>query len=604
MKIQILPFLIFALIWVTSCSDKDQLEEKPPNIILILADDLGVDDLGIKNSAINTPYLNQLSKEALSFEQFYVNTVCAPSRASLLTGRHFLRTGVSHVHGGKDFIHLDETLLPQTLKLNGYTTGMWGKWHSGHSIGYFPWERGFDEAYMADLYNHANSSGLYNGIRANHEKWSDEVIIDYAIDFVSKNKDAPFFAFIPSLTPHTPIKAPQKIIDNYVTQGYSKNLSALYAMIEFMDSQLGRLFNHLDSLGISDNTIIIFLSDNGPQISTGFLTKEERQERYVSNLKGHKGDIWENGVRSPLFIKWPKKLNPQTVKNISNITDLYPTLIDLAGGNYPKNQLALDGKSLAPLIMGEGCLSKAYIFDFAHYGWAPSDEIPYTLEGMKNEYAPFPGDTISFGNQILSIRDEQFKFMHNPQSQEEYNFKEKGFLLFDLSLDPTEDVDVSNDYPDKIALYKELLKDWFYDIKASPHLFARPIFKIDSSSTQEGKIWTNGAVANSGDLTNSALELKNWKHKSWATYNVEFLTGGTFYPEFKYQKSLCSCPVKMRITMGDIIWEGNLNDAHTCSKPLKIDKGSYLLKIETTKYPDCDCDILLDALRNMTFQKV
>ena len=122
----------------------------PPNFLVILLDDLGWSDLGCHgNSIISTPNIDQLASESVRFHNFYVNPVCAPTRASLLTGRHFLRTGVAHVHGGKDFVHLEETLLPEYLKQQGYATGMWGKWHSGHAAGYFPWERGFDQAYMA-----------------------------------------------------------------------------------------------------------------------------------------------------------------------------------------------------------------------------------------------------------------------------------------------------------------------------------------------------------------------------------------------------------------------------------------------------------------------
>ena len=162
------------IILITGCANHQK-----PNIILIQADDLGFCDLAIHgNTFAETPALDNLAKNGMQFSNFYVNSVCAPTRASLLTGRHFLRTGVSHVHGGKDFIHLEETLLPEALKENGYVTGMWGKWHSGKTAGYFPWQRGFDEAYMAQLYKHENSRGYLNGELVEHQKWASEVITD------------------------------------------------------------------------------------------------------------------------------------------------------------------------------------------------------------------------------------------------------------------------------------------------------------------------------------------------------------------------------------------------------------------------------------------
>ena len=175
-------FALFLILQI--CSLSGSVANSKPNIILIQADDLGWDDLAVHgNQFVDTPALDKLAAEGIQFKQFYVNSVCAPTRASLLTGRHFLRTGVSHVHGGKDFVNLNETLLSETLKINGYRTGMWGKWHSGKTNGYFPWQRGFDEAYMAQLYKHENSEGLLNGKTVQHQKWASEVITDYAIDF-------------------------------------------------------------------------------------------------------------------------------------------------------------------------------------------------------------------------------------------------------------------------------------------------------------------------------------------------------------------------------------------------------------------------------------
>ena len=213
-----------------SCGLKNKEHERP-NFLLLLADDMGWDDLSLHgNTFIETPNLDRFAKESVQFSRYYVNPVCAPTRASLLTGRHFLRTGVSHVHGGKDFLALDEITAADVLKDNGYRTGMWGKWHSGKTEGYFPWQRGFEEAYMAGLYQHRNNQGLLNGEPIEHKGWTTDVLVDYAIDFMQRHQNEPFFAYVPFLSCHAPLDARHERIDDYMQKGISRSLAMVYAM--------------------------------------------------------------------------------------------------------------------------------------------------------------------------------------------------------------------------------------------------------------------------------------------------------------------------------------------------------------------------------------
>jgi arylsulfatase A-like enzyme len=236
-----------------------------PNVLLILTDDQGWDDFGCSgNEYLKTPRLDRLAEESVTFSNYYVTPVCAPTRAALLTGRHYLRTGVSHVHGGKDFIHPDEVLLPEMFQKAGYVTGMWGKWHSGKTSGYFPWERGFDEAYMATLYIHKDNPGLFNGVPRKHEGWTVETLTDYAIDFIKRNKDKHWFAYVPYLTVHSPLDAPEELIDKYRQQGLGLDLSKVYAMLEQLDGNIARLLDCIDNLDSDHETLILFFCDNGP----------------------------------------------------------------------------------------------------------------------------------------------------------------------------------------------------------------------------------------------------------------------------------------------------------------------------------------------------
>jgi len=307
-----------------------------PNFILVLTDDQGYDDIGVNgNKLIETPNLDAFAAKSVQFRQFIVAPVCAPTRAALLTGRQFLRTGVSHVHGGKDFVNTSEALIPQVLKKAGYATGMWGKWHSGKTSGYFPWERGFDEAYMAALYKHKDNAGMLNGKEVKHTGWTCATLTNYAIDFMKRHKDRPFFAYLPYIACHAPLDAPEKLIEKYQRKGLSRNLSMLYAMLDNFDGQFGRLLEAVDRLGLAENTIVIFASDNGPAVINDLLTDEDRRIRYVNKFKGQKGNMWENGVRVPMFVRWKGRTRPAVVNRLADITDIFPTLLDFAGVRPP-----------------------------------------------------------------------------------------------------------------------------------------------------------------------------------------------------------------------------------------------------------------------------
>lgn len=592
-------FTIAILLFIYSCGT--QKKHQKPNIIIILADDLGYDDLGIRNKDLMTPNLDRFARVAVSFRQFYVNPVCAPSRASLLTGRDFIRTGVSHVHGGKDFIHLGETLLPEAMRLNGYATGMWGKWHSGHSTGYFPWERGFDEAYMADLYKHQNSTGLFDGREVKHKKWSDEVIVDYAIQFIAKNKEKPFFAFLPSLSPHGPVSAPEHLIAQYEQKGFSKNVSSLYAMITQMDQQLGRLFDYLETSGLDENTVIIFLSDNGPQISTGFLTPEERNKRYISRLKGHKGNIWENGVKSPFLIKWGKKYTNGVRDQLADITDLYPTLVALAGGKYPENQLPLDGQSLLPVLENESInLAKSH-FNWAHFGWAPVDKKPYSLDGQPNEYTPINREAINWEDQIMSLRKQQYKLLLNPQYVDGMGENIAQWLLFDILNDPSENVDLSKKNTDLFEGMKAELLARFAEASKEPHAFHPPIFQIDSTQP-ESRVWTKAPIDFTQGMLNSALELKYWNSGSWANYLINVEKAG-YYSAMAVIQGI-NCPISEGImTIDDQSFSLPVNMDQS-AKPIWLAAGEKSIQVRFKTDSTQPCDTLFSSFKHIVFKYV
>ncbi|MCC5840128.1 MAG: sulfatase-like hydrolase/transferase [Opitutales bacterium] len=481
----------------------------PPNIVLIQCDDLGWDDLGLHgNPLVDTPRLDALGRSSARFTDFTVNPVCAPSRATLLTGRHFLRTGVSHVHGGKDFLHLNERTLAEHFRAAGYATGMWGKWHSGVTEGYLPWQRGFDEAYMMRLYRHRATFGQLNGEDVEHDGWADTVMADYAIAFIRRHRDQPFFAYLPTMTPHSPHDAPEHWVDHYLEKGLSPELSRLWGMVSHLDEQIGRILDELEALGLSENTIVIFKSDNGPAIDGSTLSDEDRSLRKVSNLRGWKGDLYESGVRSPLFIRWPGKIAPREIERPTDLAELAPTLLDLAGITPVPGTPPMDGRSFRSLLQSVDKPDARLFFNYAHRGWLTSGP-PYSLNGLPGEYRPLSRAeraALPFEEQSLSVRQGTHKLILNP------NFRPEGappeIVLIDLATDPGETTDIGDLHPDIRDYLLAAMRAWWDQVREETHAFTAPTFHLRSGANT---LPARAPSAVEGAVFNMVTSLRGWQ---------------------------------------------------------------------------------------------
>jgi arylsulfatase A-like enzyme len=331
-----------------------------PNIIFIMADDLGNADLGYRGGQVRSPNIDQLANQGVRLESFYGEPVCTPSRAALMTGRYPMRYGLqtlvifpSHTYG----LVTDERTLPQALKEAGYKTLMVGKWHLGHADKKFwPQNRGFDYFYgnvVGEVnYFTRERGGLIdwqrNGTFLKEEGYYTDLIGDDAIKLIDQqDSKQPFFLYFASLAPHAPYQAPESAIDQYAS--VSDKLRRTYmGMISELDRQVGRIVSELERKGLRDNTIIVFASDNGGATSglfaSGSKSKEERdteeggieqgQKAPASNapFSGGKGSLREGGVRVPAFVSWPAKLKPRVVSEPLHMVDVMPTLLALAGG--------------------------------------------------------------------------------------------------------------------------------------------------------------------------------------------------------------------------------------------------------------------------------
>jgi len=557
----------------------------PPNLILIQLDDLGWDDLGLHGNAIlETPTLDRLGSQSIRFSNFYVNPVCAPSRAALLTGRHFLKTGVSHVHGGKDFLDLGETTIAEALKGGGYLTGMWGKWHSGHTDGYYPWQRGFDEAYMAQLYKHENSQGLLNGQPVQHQAWADQVITDYALKFIEKSKGEPFFAYLSYLTCHTPLRAPEDYIEKYQQKGLTRNLATLYGMVEHVDSHIDRLLKGIDDLRLSDKTVIVFLSDNGPAISNNLLTDEDRSIRYVSNLRGHKGNIWENGIRSPLFVRWKGRYSPVQTDELADITDLFPTLLHLASVELPAGNRPLDGRTLVPILAGQTSPANSKLsFNFANPGWPPTD-APWTPEGTRNEYQPIAPEakpSLEVDAQIVSVRNQRYKLLLNPGPVSDPVELQGGYALFDILEDPRELDNLITSEPGVASELKAQLHIWFSKVKEEPASFRAPTVLVGYEGSPNVTIPAKAPLRISEGLTNTAFDLRGWSEMGdFAEYELEVLTPGRYAVRLNYVSARASsAQVSVTVSGQEELVSVELSPA--AAGEFQLEQGRTLLRLET-----------------------
>ena len=447
-----------------------------PNIILIIADDMGYGDFGIFNDQIScTPNLDALVNEGVCLTQHYsASPVCAPARAALMTGRYPHRTGsIDTLEArGLDRLHLDETTLADVLSSAGYTSGLIGKWHNGALDRRFhPTARGYQE--FVGFQGGWNPYYRYRLDRngtieyGNREQYLTDVFSDEAIAFIDRHHSESFFLQLAYNAPHFPLEAPDAITRKYSDMGFSTGVSLIYAMIEVMDAGIGRINETLNERGIADNTILIFTSDNGPAFGTwnGFS-----QGRYNYGFNGHKGTTYEGGIRVPLIIRWADGLDAGLRSDeLVHYTDWFPTLLNMVGLDVPAD-LALDGVTALPALRDE----RGQINLQRFWQWNR-----YTPHGTCNA-AMRDGDwkllrpQIAEAMQVSAVDtalDHAIKY-YPEHFDDVISDKEPArtvppappSLLFNIADDPFEKVDLAETYPDKVAAMESALEHWFLDV--------------------------------------------------------------------------------------------------------------------------------------------
>ncbi len=420
----------------------------PPNIIYIVADDLGWKDVGFHGAEIRTPNIDQLAATGAKLEAFYAQPMCTPTRAALMTGRYPFRYGLQTLvipapstYG----LPTDEWLMPQALKDAGYDTAIVGKWHLGHGDQKFwPRQRGFDYQYgpligEIDYFTHKEHDTVdwyRNNEKLIEEGYSTTLIGNDAVRYIEKHDSSkPLYMYLTFNAPHTPYQAPQEAIDQY------KNIAdptrrTYAAMITALDEQIGRVLEALDAKKMRDNTLIVFQSDNGGTKNAMFAGSIADMSKVVipcdnGPYRDGKGSLYEGATRVVALANWPGHIKPgTTVEEMIHVVDMYPTLLNLAGGSLGKNK-PLDGMDVWGTI-AEGKPS-------------PRTEIVYNIEPYR-----------------ASVRQGDWKLVWKallPASVELYNLK----------ADPSEKNNVASGHPDIVARLQQRVNE-LAAVAAKPQL--------------------------------------------------------------------------------------------------------------------------------------
>lgn len=423
LRARVLLFSLLACLCCLTAAGSSVMAGRKPNVVLILTDDQGWPELGVHgNPVLETPNLDRLAREGVRFSRFYASPVCTPTRAALMTGRYPQRTGAIDTYMGRDTLAADEVTLADVLRKAGYRTGQFGKWHLGRYARYHPQSRGFDDYFGFWQYGFINryfdSDELFEGrTPVTTAGYVTDVLTDRAIRFVETHRERPFFLYVPYNAPHSPNLSPDALTAKYLRKGLTLPDAQIYGMIDSIDQNVGRLVRSLDTAGVRDNTLVLFMTDNG------FVSNH-----FPAGLRGRKGTVFEGGIRVPLIANWPGKLPAgRVVDTPAQHVDLFPTLCEVAGARPPESR-KLDGASIWPLMReGGGPAPHRYLF----HQW--SRVRPKADENW-------------------AIHEGQWKLVNG--------------LLFDLATDPGEARDRAGEHPEKAAELRRAFLAWFSDVTA------------------------------------------------------------------------------------------------------------------------------------------
>ena len=514
----LIPFFLALL--SMSCQKKEVLT--PPNVILIITDDQGYGDLGIHNNPnINTPTIDAFARQSIRFNNFHVSPVCAPTRSSLMTGRYSLRTGVRDTYNGGAIMASSEFTLAEMLKKVNYTTGIFGKWHLGDNYPSRPSDQGFDESLIhlaggmgqvGDFTNYFKKETSYfdpvlwhNNKQKAYKGYCSDIFTENAIDFIEKNHEQPFFCYLSFNAPHTPLQVPEKYYQMYkdidpsdgidpkllpvedINEKSDEAARKVYAMVTNIDDNLKRLFQKVETLGIQDNTIIIFMTDNGPQ-----------QARYVAGMRGRKSSVHRGGIRVPFFMSYPSKFEGnRELDDMAAHIDLLPTLSLLCAAPTDQDR-KIDGRSFVPALEGKALAERSF--------------FSYWTRKFPEKY------------NNVAIQRGNFKLV----GKKDFDAAVDDFELYNLEEDPFEINNLVAQNKEKAASLRTEMDALISELTTSPNLVNSP--RIAIGTPHENPVYLN--------RNDAGGERAVWSQEQVFSYWKVDLEKGVYNLKFKFLKPL------------------------------------------------------------------
>jgi len=536
-----------------------------PNVILIMTDDQGHGDFGFhQNPKIRTPNLDRLARESVRFTRFHVNPVCSPTRASLMTGRYYYRTGVVDTWLGRSMMFPDEVTVAQMLAAAGYRTGIFGKWHLGDNYPMRAMDKGFQESLVlnggglaqpGDAPFEVHPDGAYfdpwlrrNGEWVRKKGYITDVVTDAAIEFIGKKSDKPFFIYLPYNAPHAPLQVPEKYYARYKdadlkvpqTGGHpvpkfdQETTARVYAMVECIDDNLGRLLARLDQLKLVDNTVVMFLTDNGPQ-----------QPRYNSGLLDLKANTHEGGIRVPFLVRWPGQLQAgREVDRIAASIDVLPTILDLCQAKKPA-PVKLDGISLLPLLKGEPANwpDRTIYFQW-HRGDAP--EL----------------------NRACAALSQHYKLVQPLGAIRPAKPGQASFELYNYDADPVEMDNIASKNPEIVARMRKGYEAWFKDVTSQRDYTVPP--RIHLGAPQQREVLLTRQDWRGPDA--------NWSPKGIGHWFVDVRRAGDYEVTLRFAKTDRPTVAKFKLGSVELQQQVAAGEASVKLPKVHLSKGEAIVE--------------------------
>ncbi len=522
-----------------------QRDARGPNVILIMTDDQGWGDIHSHgNDQLDTPVLDQLAADGARFDRFYVSSVCAPTRASLLTGRYHLRTGTTWVTHGWEVMRSEEVTIAEALKGAGYATGCFGKWHNGAHYPYHPNGQGFDEFFGfcgGHWNNYFDTTLEHNGEPATTRGYITDVLTDAAIGFVERHRDRPFFCYVPYNAPHSPFQVPDRYFGKYRARGLDAATACVYGMVENIDDNVGRLLTKLDELDLAEQTVVIFTTDNGANT-----------DRYNGGMRGRKGSVHEGGVRVPLFVRWPGYAAPgRHIPYIAAHIDLFPTIAEMCGVPTPTT-LPVDGISLVPLLGGQS------------EEWP--DRVIFSHQSRGAEVLPAPG----------AARTERYRLVNTG----------KGHELYDMAADPGQQRNIAEDSPEVVAELTAAYESWFEDVTSDgferlPIPIGHPEARLVEMPAPEARL--HGGLKFEGGIGWANDWITGWTStEDYASWDTDAVRSGRYEVALMYVCPEADVGSRVRVEAGGESVEAIIDRAHDPAplpSPDRVERGEVYEKV-------------------------